>query len=113
MHTKTFCHILLKGLFASATLLIAASSYAQAPPALMEHLQKNNCIACHAVDKKVLGPALKDVAVKYRNDSAAEAKLVAKIKAGGSGVWGTMPMPPQNLKDDEAHAVAKLILQIK
>ncbi len=105
---------LLNGLLASTSALIAvAPAHAQTPPALMERLQKSNCIACHSIDKKVVGPALREVATKYRGDSAAEAKLVTKIKAGGSGVWGPMVMPPQNLKDDEAHAVVKLILQIK
>ena len=56
-----------------------------------------NCMACHAVDKKVVGPAYKDVAAKYKGDKAAVATLAAKIKAGGKGVWGEVPMPPNNV----------------
>ena len=56
--------------------------------------KKYNCTACHAVDKKLVGPAYKDVAAKYKGDSAAAAKLATKVKKGGSGVWGPIPMPP-------------------
>ena len=55
---------------------------------------KHACMACHQIDKKVVGPALKEVAAKYKGDKTAEAKLIAKVKAGGTGVWGTIPMPP-------------------
>jgi len=57
-------------------------------------LKKYNCTACHAIDKKVVGPAYKDVAKKYKGDKGAAAKLVQKVKKGGSGVWGPIPMPP-------------------
>jgi cytochrome c len=56
--------------------------------------QKNACLSCHAVDKKIVGPAFKDVAKKYASDKGAHDKLVAKVKAGGKGVWGDVPMPP-------------------
>jgi cytochrome c len=56
--------------------------------------KKYNCTACHQVDKKVVGPAYKDVAKKYKGQPGAEAKLVEKVKKGGSGVWGPVPMPP-------------------
>jgi len=56
--------------------------------------KKYNCTACHAVDKKLIGPAYKDVAAKYKGDAGAAAKLVEKVKKGGSGVWGAVPMPP-------------------
>jgi cytochrome c len=56
--------------------------------------QKNACMSCHSVDKKIVGPAYKDVAKKYAGDKAAPAKLAAKVKAGGKGVWGEIPMPP-------------------
>jgi cytochrome c len=56
--------------------------------------KKYNCLACHAVDKKVVGPAYKDVAKKYAGQPGAEAKLIAKVEKGGSGVWGPIPMPP-------------------
>jgi cytochrome c len=56
--------------------------------------KKYNCTACHQVDKKTVGPAYKDVAKKYKGQSGAAATLAAKVKKGGSGVWGPVPMPP-------------------
>ena len=56
--------------------------------------QKSGCMACHAVDKKLVGPALNDIAKKYKGNSKAEEMLIAKVTKGGSGVWGTIPMPP-------------------
>ncbi|MEO8135509.1 MAG: c-type cytochrome [Betaproteobacteria bacterium] len=57
-------------------------------------MQKSGCIACHTIDKKLIGPSYKEVAAKYRPDKAAATTLVAKVKAGGSGVWGPVMMPP-------------------
>jgi cytochrome c len=57
-------------------------------------MKKDGCVACHAVDKKIIGPSYQDVAAKYRGDKDAAAKLVKKVKDGGSGVWGPVPMPP-------------------
>lgn len=71
---------------------------------------KKNCMACHALDKKLVGPAYKDVAAKYKGDKDAAAKLAKKVKAGGSGVWGQIPMPPNNITDDEAATLAKWVL---
>jgi cytochrome c len=65
-----------------------------------------NCMACHAIDKKLVGPAYKDVAAKYKGDAGAAATLAAKVKAGGKGVWGPVPMPPNNVTPEEA---AKLV----
>ena len=59
------------------------------------------CMACHKVDMKVVGPAYKDVAAKYKDDAAAVDTLVAKVKAGGKGVWGEIPMPPNPAVSDE------------
>ena len=74
--------------------------------------QKSGCLACHGVEKKVLGPSYKDVAAKYKSDKGAEAKLVAKVKAGGSGVWGPMPMPANSpqVKDADITTVVQWIL---
>lgn len=84
-------------------------------PALADQAlaQKKNCMACHAVEKKVVGPAYKDVAKKYAGQNV-EAKLVAKIKQGGSGVWGAIPMPanPQ-VSDAEAKQLADWVLSLK
>lgn len=65
-----------------------------------ELIQTYGCVACHAVDHKIVGPALRDVAVKYQGDSGATAQLTGKIRDGGAGVWGTIPMPPQPAPSD-------------
>ena len=77
-------------------------------------LQKNNCLACHNVDQTVVGPAFKDVANRYRGQAYAEFKLARKIRLGGSGVWGAMPMPahPQ-ISDADAKKLAVYVLNIK
>jgi cytochrome c len=80
-----------------AGFIFAGSAFGQAKvdPKVAEALMtKSGCVACHAVDKKVIGPAYKDVAAKYKSDKDAATKLAAKVKAGGQGVWGPIPMPP-------------------
>lgn len=76
--------------------------------------QKSNCLMCHGVDKKILGPAYKDVAAKYKGDKTAEAKLIQKVKAGGSGAWGDMPMPPNSpqVKDEDIKTIVQWILSL-
>lgn len=76
-------------------------------------LAKYNCQACHAVDKQLVGPAFKDVAAKYADDTTAPAKLAQKIKGGGSGVWGSTPMPPNNVPDADLEAMVTWILAQK
>ena len=94
---------------ASSFLFAAGSAVADA-----DLFKKSNCIACHAVDKKVFGPALKDVAAKYNGDATAVDKLAKKIKAGGAGVWGQAPMPPQpQVSEENAMKLAEYILAIK
>lgn len=76
--------------------------------------KKNNCLACHAIDKKVVGPAWKDVAAKYRGDATAEAHLVSKIATGGSGVWGSMAMPAHpKISEADRTTLAKFVLNLK
>jgi len=70
---------------------LLAAPVAQADLAMAK---KYNCTACHQVDKKVVGPSYQDVAKKYKGQAGAEAKLIEKVKKGGSGVWGPVPMPP-------------------
>ncbi len=73
--------------------------------------QKNACMACHSVDKKLVGPAYQDVAKKYAGQADAQAQLAKSIKAGGSGKWGAVPMPPQAaLSDADASTLAAWIL---
>jgi len=73
-----------------------------------------NCMACHAVDKKLVGPAFKDVAAKYKGDKSAADKLAAKVMKGGAGTWGPVPMPanPQ-VNDAEAHKLVAWVLSQK
>jgi cytochrome c len=79
-----------------------------------DQVQKYGCVACHAVDKKVVGPSFKDVAAKYRNQAGAQKQLVAKVKNGGSGVWGAVPMPPNpTVPDADLNAIVKWILAQK
>lgn len=74
--------------------------------------QKSGCLACHSIDKKVLGPAYKDVAAKYKGDKTAEAKLIEKVKKGGSGTWGPIPMPANSpqVKDEDIKTLVHWIL---
>ena len=89
---------------------VVLAGQAQADEALAK---AKNCMSCHAVDKKLVGPAYKDVAAKYKGDAGAAAKLAAKVKAGGKGVWGEVPMPPNNVTDDEAKKLVAWILAQK
>jgi cytochrome c len=95
-----------------ATATLMASGVAMANG---EQLAKEkNCMACHALDKKVVGPSYKEVAAKYAGDKGAEAKLAEKIIKGGAGVWGSVAMPPHpQVSADEAKTLAKYVLSIK
>jgi cytochrome c len=94
--------------------LIAAGVAFAGQVAADEALAKaKNCLTCHAADKKVVGPSYKDVAAKYKGQGDAVAKLAAKIKTGGKGVWGEVPMPPNNVTDDEAKKLAAWVLAAK
>ena len=87
-----------------------------ATPALADQalLKKNNCMACHAVDKKLVGPSYKAVADRYRGQSDAADKLAKKIRAGGAGVWGAIPMPPHpQVSEADAKTMATYILKTK
>lgn len=100
------------GLILSALALAAAA----ATPALAseELLKKHACTACHAIDKKLVGPAYKDVANKYRGDAKAEAALADKVKKGGVGVWGQVPMPPNpNVPEGDVKTMVKYVLSLK
>jgi cytochrome c len=74
------------------TALLMAASAAHAGPE--EALSKAGCVACHSQDKKLVGPAFKEIAAKYRGQKDAEAQLADKVRKGGKGVWGPIPMPP-------------------
>ena len=94
--------------WACGMLTIGASAFAS------QQLAKDkNCLACHAVDKKLVGPSYKDIAAKYKNDKNAQAMLVKKVRDGGVGVWGQIPMPanPQ-VNEQEAQALVKWVLSM-
>jgi len=86
--------ITMKKLVAVAAIAGLMGSTAAFADAGADLAKGKNCLACHAVDKKLVGPAYKDVAAKYKGDKTAEAKLIEKIQKGGVGAWGQIPMPP-------------------
>jgi cytochrome c len=93
--------------------LIASLSLFSKPVLANEALAKNKaCLACHQVDRKIVGPAFKDIASKYKGNKNAAAQLAAKIQSGGKGVWGPLPMPPQNVTEDEAKKLATWVLSL-
>jgi cytochrome c len=98
-----------------ATVAVLAGLGLALPAAASDALaKKHNCLICHQVDKKTVGPSYKDVAAKYRGDKGADAKLFDKVKKGGQGAWGNMPMPPNpTVPDDEVKALVKWILSQK
>lgn len=96
---------LISALVASA-LMVSAPAFAS-----KEIASKNACMGCHAVDKKVVGPSYKDIAAKYKGQADAVDKLAKKVKAGGSGVWGLIPMPANaTISEADAKTVVKWIL---
>jgi len=93
-----------------ALVLSSGSAQGADPQALA---QSKGCLSCHAVDAKLVGPSYKDVAKKYAGNKAAEDQLVKKVVGGGSGVWGTMPMPGGMATEAEARVLVKWILGLK
>lgn len=99
-----------------AAALAAFGLVAVASPALADEAlaKKYACTACHAIDKKLVGPSYKDVAAKYKGDAKAEEKLAVKVKKGGSGVFGPVPMPPNpNVPDADVAKLVKWVLSVK
>ena len=101
-------------LAATAGLTLATSALAADSAAGEALMKSSGCSACHSVDKKLVGPAYKDVAAKYKNDKGAEAMLVKKIRAGGKGTWGEIPMPPHmHVKEDDIKTIVHWVLSLK
>ena len=93
--------------------LALALLIAPAAQASEELAKKYNCLACHQADKKLVGPSYQEVAAKYKGQADAPAKLAAKVKAGGVGVWGQIPMPPNpTIADADLDALATWILEM-
>lgn len=99
---------------ASAALLVLSGTASADDAAALALAQKNACMSCHGVDKKIVGPAYKEVAKKYAGDKGAKDQLIAKVKAGGKGVWGPVPMPPNpNVKKEDLEKIVDWILSQK
>jgi cytochrome c len=103
------------GALLSATLFAAGAANAALDNAAAQALmQKDGCAACHSIDKKIVGPAYQDVAAKYKGDKDAPAKLADKVKKGGVGVWGQIPMPPNaQASDADIKDLVSWILTLK
>jgi len=95
-----------------AAAVVTAAALVSAPAmANLDLAKKSNCMSCHTVDKKLVGPSYKDVAAKYAGKADAVKTLSAKVKAGGKGNWGEVPMPPNaNVKDADIETLVKWIL---
>lgn len=109
----------MKGTLFTAAIATAVTALfaATATPAMAQDAEalakSKNCFACHSVDKKVVGPAYKDVAKKFASDANAVAELSKRIKEGSSGVWGAVPMPPNNVTEAEATTLAEWVMSHK
>ena len=95
-------------------LSVSVAALSPVAHASLQLAQKGGCIGCHATDKKLVGPSYKDVADKYKGQKDASAKLFDKVRHGGTGVWGTIPMPPSGadkLSDADLKAVIEWVLK--
>lgn len=105
---------ILVALVSTAVLAAGSANAALDSAAAEAMMKKDGCVACHAVDKKVIGPAYQEVAAKYKGDKDAATKLVKKVKEGGSGVWGPVPMPPNaTTSEADIKALVDWILTLK
>ncbi len=96
---------------AAASATTSATTTATTPTAAQTLATRHACLSCHAPQGKLLGPSIQDIAGKYRGEAGAEAKLLAKLKAGGAGVWGAIPMPAQShVKEDELRSILQWML---
>ena len=93
---------------------VAASEPAAYDAEKIALAKKNNCFSCHSIEKKMIGPAWKDIAAKYRGDASAEERLVSKVSRGSSGAWGSIPMPANSpsVTDADIHALVKFVLSL-
>ena len=97
-----------------ALVALVGAAFATPAFASMDLATKSACTACHAVDKKLVGPSYQEVAAKYKGNAKAEAMLVEKVKKGGVGTWGQVPMPPNaNVKDADVQTLVKWVLSTK
>mgnify|MGYP001071427234 CR=1 FL=1 len=101
-------------MFAAAGCLLAGTASAVTEAEAMGIAQKNGCLACHLLDKKLVGPAWREVGKKYGGQVDAEAMLLVKVKKGGKDVWGPVPMPPNaTVKDADIKTLVQFVLTLK
>jgi cytochrome c len=102
---------IMRNLLITSALLAGLAAVSQSVVASEELAKKYNCLACHKVDAQLVGPSFQDVAAKYKDDASAAATLAAKVKEGGSGVWGQIPMPPNpSVSDEDMAAMISWVL---
>jgi cytochrome c len=115
MLTLAYCNSPNQKEMMKLALFALAAAVSMATPAFADAdlAKSKNCMACHSIDKKLVGPAYKEVAKKYAGQKDAADKLASKIRQGGSGVWGVIPMPanPQ-VNDADARKLANWILNL-
>jgi cytochrome c len=101
---------MMKKMIVAASVLVLSLSTVSVH-ANQDLARTKNCMACHSIDKKIVGPSFKDVAAKYKGQAGAEQKLIAKVRAGGSGSWGAIPMPPNpQVNDADLQKLVRWIL---
>ena len=99
------------GVVAAALGLFGPGAVAAGVPTGLVVARGNACLGCHAVDRKLVGPSFRQIAEKYKGDPQAVAKLSKKVRDGGSGVWGVIPMPSHpRMRDDEIQTVVRWVL---
>jgi len=105
----------MKKILALATLAtLSLPTLAVDSAAALEIAKKNGCLACHALDKKLVGPAWNEIGKKYAGDAGAAEQLAVKVKKGSKGVWGPVPMPPNaTVKAADVETLVKFILTLK
>lgn len=103
-----------KSVLTAAALVLAMLTGAQSAWADMKFAQEKNCMACHSVDRKIMGPSFKQIAAKYAGDKEAVNRLTTKVIKGGSGTWGAAAMPPnEQVTETEAKKLVVWILSLK
>ena len=108
-------HVVSHSILSIAALFVAQTAHAALDNTSADAMmKKSGCAACHAVDKKVIGPSYQDVAAKYQGDKDALAQLSDKVKKGGVGVWGQVPMPPNaHVPDADIKDLVSWVLTLK
>lgn len=105
----------MKKIIALAALAsLSIPTFAVDQATALEIAKKNGCLACHAIDKKIVGPAWKDVGKKYAGDATAAEQLAVKVKKGTKGAWGPVPMPPNaTVKAADINTLVEFVLSLK